>query len=82
MSRHFPSSVFETWPTCQMLLPHIESMLEEEPPNEDLQKWARLLTNCAWYMFTIGNYRAAETLGEKAVKTRAREREREMYLTP
>ncbi|KAH7124548.1 hypothetical protein EDB81DRAFT_872342 [Dactylonectria macrodidyma] len=57
MSRHFPSGAFETWPTCQMLLPHIESMLEEEPPNEDLQKWAR-------------NYRAAEKLGEKAVKTR------------
>ncbi|KAH7124365.1 hypothetical protein EDB81DRAFT_731294 [Dactylonectria macrodidyma] len=70
MSRHFPSGAFETWPTCQMLLPHIESMLEEEPPNEDLQKWARLLTNCAWYMFTRGNYRAAEKLGEKAVKTR------------
>ncbi|KAH6986840.1 hypothetical protein EDB80DRAFT_655789 [Ilyonectria destructans] len=70
MSRHFPSGAFETWPTCQMLLPHIESILEEEPPNEDLQKWARLLTNCAWYMFTIGNYRAAENLGEKAVKTR------------
>ncbi|KAH7119278.1 hypothetical protein EDB81DRAFT_667230, partial [Dactylonectria macrodidyma] len=75
MSRHFPSGAFETWPTCQMLLPHIESMLEEEPPNEDLQKWARqkwarLLTNCAWYMFTRGNYRAAEKSGEKAVKTR------------
>ncbi|KAH8661168.1 hypothetical protein BGZ61DRAFT_485518 [Ilyonectria robusta] len=71
MSRHFPSGAFETWPTCQMLLPHIESMLEEEPPNEDLQKWALLLTNCARYMFTIGNYRAARKLGDKAVKTRA-----------
>jgi tetratricopeptide (TPR) repeat protein len=69
MSRHFPSGTFETWPTCQMLLPHIESMLEAEPPDEDLQNWACLLNNCIWYMFTIGNYRAAEILGEKAVET-------------
>ncbi|KAI8710446.1 hypothetical protein NCS52_01574800 [Fusarium sp. LHS14.1] len=69
MSRHFPSGAFETWPTCQLLLPHIESMLVEEPPDEDLQNWARLLTNCAWYMLTIGNYTTAERLGGKAVET-------------
>ncbi|KAI8715206.1 hypothetical protein NCS52_01027800 [Fusarium sp. LHS14.1] len=60
---------FETWPTCQLLLPHIESILEEKPPDEDLQNWARLLTNCAWYMLTIGNYTAAERLSGKAVET-------------
>ncbi|KAM6513858.1 hypothetical protein FALCPG4_015064 [Fusarium falciforme] len=87
MSRHFPSGAFETWPTCRMLLPHIELVLEEEPPSEDLRDWAYLLTNCAWYMLAVGNYRAAEYLSGKAVETRAkrereREREREMYLTP
>ncbi|RSL64168.1 hypothetical protein CEP51_013189 [Fusarium floridanum] len=46
MSRHFPSGAFETWPICQLLLPHIESVLEEKPPDEDLQNWARLLANC------------------------------------
>ncbi|KAL6406211.1 hypothetical protein AUP68_10380 [Ilyonectria robusta] len=71
MSRHFPNGTFETWPTCQMLLPHIESILEEEPPEKDREQWAYLLTNCAWYLATTGSYRAAEKLGEKAVKTRA-----------
>ncbi|KAF5246035.1 hypothetical protein FAUST_1446 [Fusarium austroamericanum] len=69
MSRHFPSGAFETWPTCQLLLPHIESVLDERPPDEDLQNWARLLTNCASYMLTIGNYMVAEKLGGKAVET-------------
>ncbi|KAJ4193670.1 hypothetical protein NW759_016585 [Fusarium solani] len=72
MSRHFPSGVFETWPTCQLLLPHTESILEEKPPDEDLQNWARLLTNCAWYMLTIGKYTAAEKLGGKAVEIRTK----------
>ncbi|RYP61640.1 hypothetical protein DL771_010059 [Monosporascus sp. 5C6A] len=58
--------------TQDMLLPHIESVLEEEPPHDDLQNWARLLTNCAWYMYTIGNYGAAEKLGGKAVETRTK----------
>ncbi|KAJ4176011.1 hypothetical protein NW767_015588, partial [Fusarium falciforme] len=72
ISRHFPSGAFETWPTCQLLLPHIESLLEEKPPDEELRNWAGLLTNCAWYMLTIGNYRAAEKLGGKAVETRTK----------
>ncbi|KAH8651714.1 hypothetical protein BGZ61DRAFT_468822 [Ilyonectria robusta] len=72
MSRYFPSGVFRNWPTCQMLLPHIESMLEEQPPNEDLQDWACLLSNCALYMLTSGNYRVAENLSGKAVETRTK----------
>jgi hypothetical protein len=70
MSRHCPSGEFETWPTCQLLFPHIEPILDEKPPDEDRQNWTRLLTNCAWYMLTTGNYTAAETLGRKAVETR------------
>ncbi|KAG7432247.1 Kinesin light chain [Fusarium oxysporum f. sp. raphani] len=69
MSRQFLSGAFETWPTCQMLLPHIEPTFEEEPPNEDLQSWACLLTKCAWYMSTTGNYRVAENLGGRTVET-------------
>ncbi|KAJ4183504.1 hypothetical protein NW759_017073 [Fusarium solani] len=72
MSRHFPSGAFETWPTCQLLLPHIESLLEEKAPDEELRNWAYLLTNCGWYMLTIGKYTAAERLGGKAVEIRAK----------
>ncbi|ESU10201.1 hypothetical protein FGSG_12516 [Fusarium graminearum PH-1] len=70
ISRHFPSGAFETWPTCQLLLPHIESLLEEKPPDEELQNWTCLLASCARYMWTIGNFGAAEILGRKAVETR------------
>ncbi|CZS81099.1 unnamed protein product [Fusarium graminearum] len=70
ISRHFPSGAFETWRTCQLLLPHIESLLEEKPSDEELQNWTCLLTNCAWYMRTTGNFGAAEILGRKAVETR------------
>ncbi|KAK6714820.1 hypothetical protein SNK04_005751 [Fusarium graminearum] len=70
ISRHFPSGTFETWRTCQLLLPHIESLLEEKPSDEELQNWTCLLTNCALYMWTTGNFGAAEILGRKAVETR------------
>jgi hypothetical protein len=69
MSRHFPSGEFETWPTCQLLFPHIEPILDEKQLDEDRQNWTRLLINSAWYMLTTGNYTAAETLGRKAVET-------------
>ncbi|RKL05191.1 hypothetical protein BFJ70_g17144 [Fusarium oxysporum] len=72
MSRNFPDGTFETWPVCQILLPHAEPTFGEEPPSEDLLNWASLLTNCALYMLTIGNYRMAEDLSKKAVKARTK----------
>ncbi|KAG7000110.1 Kinesin light chain [Fusarium oxysporum f. sp. conglutinans] len=72
MSTLFPDGTFETWPTCQVLLPHIEPTFREEPPAEGLLDWAHLLTNCAEYMSTSGKYRIAESLSKKAVKTRTK----------
>jgi tetratricopeptide (TPR) repeat protein len=72
MSTHFPDGTFETWPTCQILLPHIEPTFREEPPAEGLLDWAHLLTNCAEYMSTSGKYKMAESLNKKAVKTRTK----------
>ncbi|KAH8674869.1 P-loop containing nucleoside triphosphate hydrolase protein [Ilyonectria robusta] len=54
-----------------ILLPHIKLIVEEEPLEKDLEQWAYLLTNCAWYLVTTGSYKAAEKLSERAVKTRA-----------
>ncbi|KAF4436977.1 hypothetical protein FACUT_6014 [Fusarium acutatum] len=72
VSRHFPDGTFETWPICQMLLPHVEPVFEKEPLHEGLLDWAYLLTNCARYMLTIGNYGVAENLSKKAVNTRSK----------
>ncbi|CAH0028566.1 unnamed protein product [Clonostachys rhizophaga] len=71
MAKHFPSGVYETWPICQMLLPHVESILDEGPPEENQQQWTHLLTKCAWYLLVTGNYIAAEDLNEKATERRA-----------
>ncbi|EXK25866.1 hypothetical protein FOMG_17520 [Fusarium oxysporum f. sp. melonis 26406] len=72
MSTLFPDGTFETWPTCQVLLPHIEPTFREEPPAEGLLDWAHLLTNCAEYMSTSGKFKMAESLNKKAVKTRTK----------
>ncbi|KAF5617642.1 kinesin light chain [Fusarium sp. NRRL 25303] len=63
---------FETWPICQMLLPHVEPVFEKEPLLEGLLDWAYLLTNCARYMLTIGKYGVAENLSKMAVSTRSK----------
>ncbi|KAK0767243.1 hypothetical protein N5P37_000977, partial [Trichoderma harzianum] len=45
-SRHFPSGAFETWATCQILLPHVQPVLDEKPTDEtDILAWSQLLTN-------------------------------------
>ncbi|KAI1026498.1 hypothetical protein LB504_013125 [Fusarium proliferatum] len=72
VSRHFPDGTFETWPICQMLLPHVEPVFEKEPLLEGLLDWAYLLTNCARYMLTIGKYGVAENLSKMAVSTRSK----------
>ncbi|KAK0755586.1 hypothetical protein N5P37_011828, partial [Trichoderma harzianum] len=45
-SRHFPSGAFETWATCQILLPLVQPVLDEKPTDEtDILAWSQLLTN-------------------------------------
>ncbi|KAJ0306108.1 hypothetical protein Brms1b_010559 [Colletotrichum noveboracense] len=66
---YFPSGAFETWNTCQNLLPHIEPILSEQARDQgDIRDWAKLLTNVCCYMLMIGEYSRAEVLGEEAVQ--------------
>ncbi|KAF6782559.1 Kinesin light chain 5 [Colletotrichum sojae] len=68
---HFPSGAYETWGTCQSLLPHIEPVLSRKKKGQsDILDWAKLLTNVCWYMFMLGEYSRAERLGEEAVNAR------------
>ncbi|KAI6758654.1 hypothetical protein HG530_010894 [Fusarium avenaceum] len=60
MCKSFPNGGIETWPNCQLLLPHIEVVTEVEPPQEDLQDWAYLLKNCGCFMLDSGNFTEAE----------------------
>ncbi|KAF5683593.1 kinesin light chain [Fusarium denticulatum] len=43
MGDNFNSSKFDDWATCQALLPHLESVTQEEPQIEDIEPWAKLL---------------------------------------
>ncbi|KAF2181718.1 hypothetical protein K469DRAFT_256016 [Zopfia rhizophila CBS 207.26] len=73
MAREFPAGRFENWTKCQTLLPHIESVLQCEPPDKDLlREWTEVVSNAAWYMWTKGSYKAAESMAMKAVRTRER----------
>jgi tetratricopeptide (TPR) repeat protein len=67
MCKNFPNGHFETWPNCQLMLPHIEVVVEVEPPHEDLQDWAYLLTNCGYFMSMTGNFREAERFNKRAL---------------
>ncbi|KAF6806307.1 Kinesin light chain 5 [Colletotrichum musicola] len=68
---HFPSGAYETWGTCQSLLPHIEPVLSRKRKGQgDILDWAELLTKICWYMLMLGEYSRAEMLGEEAVNAR------------
>jgi tetratricopeptide (TPR) repeat protein len=67
MCKNFPNGSLETWPNCQLLLPHIEVVTEVEPPQEDLQDWAYLLTNYGYFMSMTGNFREAERFNKRAL---------------
>ncbi|KAF6780635.1 Kinesin light chain 5, partial [Colletotrichum musicola] len=69
-SRHFPSGVFETWGQCQMLMPHIQPLLDKRPSEErDRLDWSKLLTNVSWYLVMLGNFSRAEVIVQQAVST-------------
>ena len=73
MAREFPDGSFENWIKCQMLLPHVESILEREPAGEGLlEDWIQVLSNTARYMCMKGSYEAAESIAVKAITTRER----------
>lgn len=65
---HFPGGEFETWPRCQLLLPHVNSLLDEEPTDEpSVSNWCELLSNISRYMRGVGNYSVAESIAKKAL---------------
>lgn len=67
MRDNFSPHEFENWATCQVLLPHLESVTREEPQMDDVEPWAKLLYQYARYMIHTGKYKAAEEISEKAI---------------
>ncbi|OAL48417.1 TPR-like protein [Pyrenochaeta sp. DS3sAY3a] len=60
MEKSFPSGDYETWKTCQMLMPHIQSLYETTPEAQHLSRVrANVMTKAAWYMTLRGKYKEA-----------------------
>jgi len=67
LAREQPNGEWESWAKCELLLPHVETVLVREPESEEaIGLWARLLTNAAWYPWKQGRYKAAENMLGKA----------------
>ncbi|KAG4272704.1 hypothetical protein FPRO04_10446 [Fusarium proliferatum] len=67
MRDNFSPYEFENWPTCQMLLPHLESVIQEEPHMDEVEPWATLLHLYAYYMINTGKCKAAEEICKIAI---------------
>ncbi|KAH7138663.1 kinesin light chain [Dendryphion nanum] len=73
MAREFPGGDFEDWGKCQLLLPHLEHLLESKPSDEMcVESWAEIATNAALYMYQTGKHEMAEDLARRAMQARER----------
>ena len=73
LSKEFPTGEFSNWSQCQLLLPHIEPVVDEEPVDaEEAKYWAQVLHNAAWYTWSQGLYIQAEEMIQGSISARAR----------
>ncbi|KAH6989346.1 hypothetical protein BKA56DRAFT_513553 [Ilyonectria sp. MPI-CAGE-AT-0026] len=72
MATAFPSGEVETWPTCRLLQPHLESIVEGEPPQNDPISWVYLVGRCSYFMRNVGNYKGSEYLNRKELEASQR----------
>ncbi|KAH7124721.1 TPR domain protein [Dactylonectria macrodidyma] len=78
MSDQYPSGEYKNWTECQRLDPHIDIIVKEEPSNnEDVLRWARLLTNAGWYRWMKGTYEEAEQMNRRALDAKEKVLSRE-----
>lgn len=72
-AKHFPIGDFETWARCQLLLPHMKPLLDEEPTDElGIVDWSELSANVSLYMLEIGDLFAGENIARTALKSTKR----------
>jgi Tfp pilus assembly protein PilF len=69
MEKIFPSGEYETWTTCQMLLPHVQAViwLIVDLDKEDQSKAMRITNRCGWYLTHMGKYQEAEAMHRRAL---------------
>jgi hypothetical protein len=70
MSEHFPSGNSETWPRCRTLLPHVQSVLENELEGDtEFHKWCNLSLHVSRYYTLHGDHARAGKLLQKLMET-------------
>lgn len=68
MADIFPTGEYESWSTCQALLPHIQSIVEKKPRQDSIsRKWTTVLANAAQYTWKQGLLVQAESLVRAAL---------------
>lgn len=73
MSEAFPNGHFNTWPLCQLFLPHVELLVLEEPIDAtEAGWWAEIMQNAAWYTLGQGLYIQAEKMARGSLSATTR----------
>ncbi|KAJ4352524.1 uncharacterized protein N0V89_007873 [Didymosphaeria variabile] len=71
MDKNYPKGKYENWPTCQMLFPHAEAVLNNKPTEAGaLKAWASVLHKAALYAKEMGQYSKARDMGSHALQVR------------
>lgn len=72
MKEKFPSGDYETWESCQMLLPHLNQMMRftKEIEEDDQLNLSSIADRCGWYLYLRGKYDEAETMHQQALTAR------------
>ncbi|KFY63111.1 hypothetical protein V496_04185 [Pseudogymnoascus sp. VKM F-4515 (FW-2607)] len=71
---HFPKGSYETWSNCQILLPHVRTVISSKATDQqDLLCVATIHTNLGRYYFQKGEYIQAEPILREAIVVRETE---------
>ena len=69
MAAAYPAGMYENWAMCRALLPHIQSIGEKRPSDEEHGRaWTQVLTNAGWYTWQQGLLLQARGLIEMSLR--------------
>ncbi|KAJ5915324.1 P-loop containing nucleoside triphosphate hydrolase protein [Penicillium verhagenii] len=71
LDRHFPEGSFENWKECQLLFPHVQyTMIQQPVGKHSIEVWASLLHKAASFALTKGNLVDSKKMAKKAMEKR------------
>ncbi|KAM3064617.1 hypothetical protein ACMFMF_011895 [Clarireedia jacksonii] len=71
LDAELPTGDYENWEKCQVLFPHAQSAVAQQPEEQDsLRGWASILYKAAWYAEKMGKGTETEEMSGRAMKVR------------